>query len=143
MAVRAQIFRSGWSFNPEIGPNGKDYILGNETDFTIRLEKAGFRPVYLPNSLVYHQIRPEQLKTEWLYSRAFKDGRMLEKRNKLPYEQILFGVPKKFLRSLISLGIKRLLYFHRRETACQLGIAYWKIRGKIYQYREDLLNKGK
>ena len=28
MAVRAEIFHSGWSFNPDIGPSGKNYVMG-------------------------------------------------------------------------------------------------------------------
>ena len=141
MAVRAEIFHSGWSFNPDIGPNGKNYVMGSETEFTTRLEKAGFQSVYLPNSKVYHQIRPEQLKVKWLYGRAFRAGRRRAHEKKLLDVAVLFGVPRSLLRTLISLGLKRLLYFFQRETALQLGIKYWRTMGIVYQYREELNNK--
>lgn len=143
MAVRARLFRSGWAFNPYIGPNGKNYVMGSETEFNIRLEKAGFSPVYLPNSLVYHQIRPEQLKIKWLYGRAFREGRRQAKEEIITDIQTVFGIPRYYLRNLIIFGLKRLLFFFRRKTAFHFAIKYWKVRGMIYQYRKDFFKEGK
>jgi glycosyltransferase involved in cell wall biosynthesis len=143
MGIRAEVFHLGWSFNSNIGPKGKNYIMGSETEFTTRLENAGFKSVYLPNCLVYHQIRPEQLKVKWLYGRAFRHGRARAHLKKLLDVSMLFGVPRSLLRTLISLGLKRLLFFFQRETAIQLGIKYWRTKGMVFQYREDFLNKSK
>ncbi|MFH1932385.1 MAG: glycosyltransferase family 2 protein [Pseudomonadota bacterium] len=137
MGIRAEVFHLGWSFNPNIGPKGKNYLMGSETEFTTRLEKAGFKSVYLPNSLVYHQIRPEQLKVKWLYGRAFKDGRRLAYEERLHEVRMLFGVPEHLFRQLIKVGIKRALYFFDRKTALQLGIRHWRIWGMVYQYRQQ------
>ena len=141
MGIRAEVFHLGWSFNPNIGPKGKNYAMGSETEFTTRVEKAGFKSVYLPNSLVYHQIRPEQLKIKWLYGRAFRNGRRRANEESLPDVPMLFGAPRSLLRTLISFGLKRLLFFFQRETALQLGIKYWRTKGMVYQYREELINK--
>ena len=138
MAVRAEIFHSGWSFNPDIGPNGKNYVMGSETEFNKRLEKAGFKSVYLPNSLVYHQIRPEQLTVNWLYGRAFREGRRQAYQQRLHEVRMLFGVPKHLFRPLITVGIKRALYFFNRKTALQLGILHWRFWGMVYQCRQQL-----
>jgi GT2 family glycosyltransferase len=138
MAVRADIFRKGWALNTAVGPSGGNYIMGSETEFTVRLEKAGFRSVYLPRSLVFHQIRPEQLKAKWLYGRSFRDGRQKALWYGRPNVPEVFGVPRFMIRQLIETKIKRLLYFYDRERAIDFGIKYWNIKGMLYQYRQGL-----
>ncbi|MEW6116837.1 MAG: glycosyltransferase family 2 protein [Nitrospirota bacterium] len=138
MAVRAEIFRKGWRFNTDVGPNGGNYIMGSETEFTVRLEKEGFRSVYLPGSLVFHQIRPEQLKAKWLYGRSFRDGRQKALWYGRPDVPSVFGVPRYMIRQLIEARIKRLLYFYDRERAIDFGIKYWNIKGMLYQYWKGL-----
>lgn len=138
MAIRAELFRKGWKFNPNIGPNGKNYIMGSETELTTRLEKSGYQPVYLPKSLVYHQIRAEQLKTKWLYQRSFKDGRQRAVWLGKPDVPLLFGVPRYMVRKLLENGIKHLVYFYDQERAIDFGLKYWNLRGMLYQYRKGL-----
>ncbi|MCC6347312.1 MAG: glycosyltransferase family 2 protein [Nitrospirales bacterium] len=137
MAVRAGIFREGWRFNPHIGPNGSDYIMGSETEFTTRLEKAGCRAVYLPKSLVHHQIRAEQMTPRWLYGRSFRDGRQKAVWYGWPEAPLFLGVPRYLVRQLVETGVKRLFRFHDRETAIDLGLKYWNIRGMLHQYRQE------
>lgn len=137
MAVRAEIFREGWRFDPLIGPNGSNYIMGSETEFTMRLEKAGHGAVYLPKSLVHHQIRPEQLKPRWLYGRSFRDGRQKAVRYGRPDAPLLFGVPRYLVRRLVETGVERLFRFYDREKAVDLGLKYWNLRGMLHQYRKE------
>jgi glycosyltransferase involved in cell wall biosynthesis len=75
MAVRRTIFDRGMRFDESIGPRGSSYAMGSETEFNLRLRQLGHNAVWLPNALVYHQIRSEQLTKEWLLSRAFREGR--------------------------------------------------------------------
>ncbi|MBZ0156707.1 MAG: glycosyltransferase [Alphaproteobacteria bacterium] len=137
MAVRAKIFREGWRFDPHIGPNGSNYIMGSETEFTKRMEKAGYRAVYLPKSLVHHQIRPEQMKVRWLYGRSFRDGRQKAIWYGWPDVPLLFGVPRYLVRQLLETGMERLFRFYDRERAVDLGLRYWNIRGMLHQYRKE------
>ncbi len=74
-AVRRSVFREKTAFNEHIGPNGSSYAMGNETDFFLQLGRKGHQPVFLPGSLVYHIIRPEQVNRDWLIGRAFRQGR--------------------------------------------------------------------
>jgi len=141
MGVRAEIFHLGWLFNPHTGPKGGNYIMGSETEFSARLESAGYKAVYLPKSLVYHQILPEQLRAKWLYHRAFKAGRGHAHKKGLSDEPMFFGVPRDLLRQLIKVGMIRLLFFFDRKKALQSGIRYWRIRGMVYQYREKVFDK--
>lgn len=138
MAIRAELFRKGWKFNPNIGPNGKNYVMGSETELTVRLEKSGYRPVYLPKSLVHHQIRPEQLKARWLFQRSFRDGRQRAVCLGLPDVPLLFGVPRYMVRKLVENRIKHFIFFYDRERSIDFGIKYWNLRGMLYQYRQGL-----
>jgi glycosyltransferase involved in cell wall biosynthesis len=75
MAVRRKVFDEGARFSESIGPNGGNYAMGSETELNLRLRRHGHEAVYLPDSLVYHQIRPEQMTLEWIKGRAFREGR--------------------------------------------------------------------
>jgi glycosyltransferase involved in cell wall biosynthesis len=75
MAVRRRVFDSGITFDPNIGPNGNNYIMGSESDFLNRAANQGFKGAYIPSAVVKHQIRPEQLNLSWLAGRAYRWGR--------------------------------------------------------------------
>src|SRR5581483_3201021 len=42
MAVRADVFQSGYRFNTSVGPSAGSYAMGSETEFTNRLARSGF-----------------------------------------------------------------------------------------------------
>lgn len=75
MAVRRRVFQAGETFSESIGPKGHNYAMGSEMDLILRLLHQGHQPVFLPNSLVHHIIRSEQMDREWLIKRAFRQGR--------------------------------------------------------------------
>ena len=138
MAIRASVFRAGWSFDPAIGPDGTDnYIPGSETDLTMRLERAGFQAVYLPRALVLHQIRAEQLELEWLYRRAFRKGREDLRRRGIPGGPRLRGVPLSLLAASARASTRRLAACASRDPVVRFdrAIAYWRLRGMMYQCR--------
>lgn len=74
MAVRRSVF-DRFSFNESIGPAGKNYAMGSETELLIRLRDAGHRFIYVPDSRVKHIIREEQATVGWLASRGTRLGR--------------------------------------------------------------------
>ena len=135
MAIRSEIFKKGWRFNTKIGPSGNNYIMGSETELTLKLNESGFKSIYLPNSLVYHQIRPEQLKPKWLYQRAYKWGRNQAILSQKPDVPFFLSAPRYLFRQLFEILFKRIIYFCNFEKRIDLGIVYWKTRGMIYQYK--------
>jgi GT2 family glycosyltransferase len=138
MAVRASVFRDGIRFNPDVGPRGEDYVMGSETELTKRLERAGLRAVYLPGSVVSHQIRSEQLERAWLYKRAFRSGRGLAQHaERFPSAPRLFGVPRFLWRKLGETALKRLvaLVSSNPERALRHGMQYWTWRGYLHECR--------
>jgi GT2 family glycosyltransferase len=51
MMVRSEIFQKLQGFDPLFGPFGPE-----DLDFSLRLQKAGYRAMYIPRAVGYHQI---------------------------------------------------------------------------------------
>lgn len=137
MAVRSEIFRNGWRFNPNVGPDGTDeYASGSETNLTMRLEREGYRPVYLPRSLVYHQIREEQLENRWLFRRAFRLGQQAGHYETRTDLSMIFGIPRYLIPQVCKAYLKFVLssLSGDRRSRFEHGILYWETRGTIYWY---------
>lgn len=75
MVVHSSFFEKGMIFNVDIGPSGKDYIMGSETELLNRLHLQDIKAKYLCNSKVSHQIREEQLTKKWVLGRAYRHGK--------------------------------------------------------------------
>jgi glycosyltransferase involved in cell wall biosynthesis len=75
MAIRSRVFKSGIRFNPSIGPQGSSYAMGSESELTTRLAGVGEKAFFVPQAVVQHFIRRDQLKTSWVIRRAFRYGR--------------------------------------------------------------------
>lgn len=137
MVVRKRVFQNKWKFNTEIGPRGKNYIMGSETELLSRLEKAGFKSVYLPKAVVYHQIREEQLGAKWLCQRAFKRGCGRVYHENYPEVAMLFNIPRYLIKRIAKLFIKKAFSIFTFDKSKRLNVAlkYWFIKGMIHQYR--------
>ena len=65
-------------FRTQLGPSRLNGVLScDDIDFAARLRIAGCRFWYVPQALVKHKIRKEQLTLGWLGGRAFSFGRSL------------------------------------------------------------------
>lgn len=123
MAVRKSVFDQGICFNEHIGPNGGNYVMGSETDFLRRLNSAGHKAFFAPQIIVGHIIRPWQLESNWLASRAFKAGRSLVhqhlNQDKINPVALFCGYPRwalaKYLKDSFKFysqfGIKNISYY--------------------------------
>lgn len=75
MAIRARIFEKGYRFNENRGPKGPNYAMGSETEFNLRLAKAGFKAWHCKGAIVHHMIRSFQMTQDWVLNRAIRYGR--------------------------------------------------------------------
>ena len=80
MTIRADIFRHGHRFDETLGPKGSQYDMGDETEFNVRLAKAGFKAWHCPDAVVYHMIRSFQMTQGWVLERAIHYGRARHRR---------------------------------------------------------------
>ena len=76
MAVCSTVFAAGHQFSETIGPDQSrtTYAMGGETEFLRRVEAAGYRSWFVPEAVVRHIIRPEQLDERWILQRAYRYG---------------------------------------------------------------------
>jgi glycosyltransferase involved in cell wall biosynthesis len=135
MVIRRRVFDKGYRFNTSIGPSGKQYIMGSETELTRRLFHAGMRAVYLPRSLVYHQIRKEQLEYRWLCDRYYRFGRGAAYKSREMNATYWFGVPRYLYKSLALMWIGLLLTGPVRAVFRRRYLEYQFLKGQIDQFR--------
>lgn len=140
MAVRKRVIDSGISFNPEIGPNGNNYVMGSETEFIARAHDAGFKIMYLPKVIVQHQLRKEQLTLSWLRGRAYRTGRARAK----VYREFdgfnkVFGAPKflwrKVFQSYIAMQFHYLLHNHKKRFNAM--VEFGQLQGALFEMRQE------
>ncbi len=143
MAVKRVVIDSGVTFNTDIGPSQKkNYIMGSESTFLYKAVEQGFSTCYLPEALVHHQIRPEQLQLRWLKGRAerFGRGKALLKREhtKLPY---LLGAPRFLIRKLAKYKAEMIWYQMSGQSKNFFNscVEYHIHKGLFHQYREGVL----
>jgi glycosyltransferase involved in cell wall biosynthesis len=144
MAIRASLFKDGWKYNPNIGPDGSNmYVAGSEVDLTRRLEQSGYQAVYLPKSLVYHQIRSEQLSLDYLYDRAFRFGQQFSYEESKVEISMLFGIPRHLIRKICKSYLLFILSFFTidKKTRFDRRIYFWEKRGRLYWYKKVFLKK--
>lgn len=139
MAIRGALFREGWKFSADIGPDGSaTYVPGSETDLTNRLENAGYAAVYLPRSVVHHQIRREQLESDWLYGRAFRFGQSNARREDKSNMSLFLGVPLYLMKKLLIAYIRIALSLFSSDEKRNFSrrIFFWDTKGRIHWYRK-------
>jgi len=135
MIVHSDLFNNDFKFNTQIGPQGKNYIMGSETELLARLEKQGYSAIFLGQASVYHQIRPEQLSTQWIKGRAIRHGmgEGYKSPNALNAAQI-FGMPRFEVIKTIKMWTKHFIFSltHNKQqtlnSAYELNIQLGKLR---------------
>lgn len=145
MAVRSKLFGDHIKFNSKIGPEaGKLYVMGSETEFLLRMENLGYQPIWLPNALVYHQIRENQVTSVWLNRRAYKYGKSKAVLNDNTSNcTLIFGMPRYlFMQTLLFFFQYLLAYISGNEKRkVQKGIKFYYILGMTHQLVVTRLGK--
>lgn len=131
MAIRREVFDAGHRFDTSVGPNGKkNYAMGSETEFTIRLHKIGYKSWFCRNAVVQHIIRDYQLDSKWIVERAYRLGRSMYRQEFVAYSSsdipLLFGIPRWRFRRLIDEYFKYFFAFLTRNRVA-LFCASWEI----------------
>jgi L-malate glycosyltransferase len=115
MAIRAEVFQSGIRFDPSIGPRGRNYAMGSETELTRRLSGLGLKAWHVPNARVEHLVRDHQMRKSWVFKRAVRYGRGMFRLSVLPDlpKEIpcSFGAPRYLFRQLLNKGLKTLFTY--------------------------------
>ncbi len=141
MAIRAQVFQAGWRFDVQIGPRGKNYAMGSESQLTRALMKEGHAAWHCADAVVEHFIRSAQLHESWILGRAARFGRGQYRlsRENAPREMASWnGVPRYLFRQMATQRI-RLVKALVRRNAEEIFRGRWEIhylRGMILEAKE-------
>ena len=104
MSFKREVFEQVGFFHPWLGPGAAGF--SEDTEYSIRIRKAGFKIGYTPHAIVFHELDPGR------YGPAY--NRMVEYRKGLSrslYRQdsILFRVIPDLLANCLRYGLYRLL----------------------------------
>ncbi|NRB40059.1 MAG: glycosyltransferase family 2 protein [Pseudomonadales bacterium] len=143
MAVRRMAFEQhNLSFNESVGPNKKNYIMGSETDILKRLSDLGHKAVMVPESIVYHQIRAEQLSMDWIRLRSINMGKTMVANKQVVFgRSVIGGVPLYLYKNLLRHSLLLLLdtiFSKKSMYSIKQNSKKSKIKGAIMQLK---LNK--
>jgi glycosyltransferase involved in cell wall biosynthesis len=134
-AVRARAM-SGIRFCLKLGPKGKSFPLGDETELLRRLCAQGERVVYLPGANTGHCIQPHQITLDWLFKRAFNIGRGMARLNP---ERNAHGAPGGAWKARYQLSLnwarQALHAFSGERRRFETGAQFQFLRGRLFEQR--------
>jgi L-malate glycosyltransferase len=119
MAVRSDVLEAGYRFDASLGPVGRRYRMGEDTDFVQRLALAGYRAWHCKRAVVAHMIRKSQMNRQWILRRAYPLGRasyVREFRESPTYPALLLGMPRYMFREILAQTIGWGRAMLRRES---------------------------
>ena len=112
LAIRADVFRCGARFNTSIGPCGKSYAMGSETELLMRLGREGHKGWHVRNAVVEHFVWDYQMTQSWVLDRAIRFGRgrfRISKAAGGPPVWCWRGMPLELLLRLAKKAAKRVI----------------------------------
>ena len=136
MAVRTKVFEDGFRFDSTIGPQGKNYAMGSETEFVRRLARHGHRAWHISNAVVEHWIRDFQMTRSWILGRAIRFGRGAYRLRRLEQQAQMpswFGVPRYLFRETLRQAalLSKALLISSGERAFRARWELNVLRGQI------------
>jgi glucosyl-dolichyl phosphate glucuronosyltransferase len=135
MAFRKATFDKYGGFRTDLGPNTKNEIRGEDTEFGRRLMSAGERLRYEPRAIVYHCVPEKRLRKEYFLNWYLDFGRGLVREwgagpdiwgIPRPY----FSILKKIATSLAAYGL-RWLFALKPEKRFFYKVMVWWQAGQI------------
>lgn len=147
MAFNRRVVDKIGYFDARLGRKGEgrkrgELFKGAETDYLHRLADAGGRIFYAPAAIVYHQIRPFQLKKKYFRTIHYNQGYQAAYLDQTEFERTLFGIPlflfmqfarnlSKYLAQVLTQGTDAA--FRQRMTVDN----FW---GRMHGYARRSLN---
>jgi len=77
ISFRGDVLRKVGMFRTDLGRIGKKLLAGEETEMCLRIEKGGYKILYEPMAIVYHEVAPQKLTKSYIRNRSFWHGKSL------------------------------------------------------------------
>jgi GT2 family glycosyltransferase len=109
MSFKRAVFDRIGFFDPRLGPGAAGF--SEDTEYSIRIRKAGFKIGYTPHAIVYHELNPSRYGS--VYNRAVEYRKGIS-RSLYRRDSILTRVLPDLFANCIRYGIYRLLGWHEK-----------------------------
>lgn len=149
MAFNRRVIEKIGYFNPKLGRKGEglkrsELFKGAETDYFHRLADSGeVRIFYAPGAIVYHQIKPFQIKKRYFRTIHFNAGYQKSLYDTAQYSRKIFGVPRFYFvqltRNIFKYAIQTITKGPDRAFRQQMNVV--NMVGTMLGYRKQHLNR--
>ena len=132
MAFRREIFSRYGEFRRDLGPQPGSEIRSEDTEFGIRLLRAGERIGYEPAAVVYHAVPQHRVKQSYFLNWWYGKGRADVREGCFRDEErlSLLGTPLVLVRRIIVWSVRWLLTFNAaKRFDCKAKV--WWLAGEI------------
>lgn len=107
MGFRREVFDKTGRFHPGFGKTGNSPGLGEDVEFCRRVRDAGFEILYLPDTIVWHEVDIARLQLPVIKQYYFELGYSRGRQRMFPKQaKWLFGAPRFLFRELLTSLIK-------------------------------------
>jgi GT2 family glycosyltransferase len=114
MSFKREVFEQVGFFDPRLGPGAAGF--SEDTEFSIRIRKAGFKIGYTPHAIVYHELDPSRYGREYNRRIEFRKGLS---RSIYRNDSLAFRVIPNLVANCMRYGIYRLLRNQRKAYTAE------------------------
>jgi GT2 family glycosyltransferase len=128
MSFKRVVFEKVGFFDPRLGPGAAGF--SEDTEYSIRIRKAGFKIGYTPHAIVYHELNPSRYGR--VYNRAVEYRKGVS-RSVYRRDSVLTQVLPNLFANCIRYGIYRLLGRHDKvyKTEGRILKCWGYVAGKL------------
>jgi GT2 family glycosyltransferase len=128
MSFKRAVFEKVGFFDPRLGPGAAGF--SEDTEYSIRIRKAGFKIGYTPHAIVYHELNP--LRYGRVYNRAVEYRKGVS-RSVYRRDSVLTKVLPDLFANCFRYGIYRLLGRHDKvyKTEGRILKCWGYVAGKL------------
>jgi GT2 family glycosyltransferase len=128
MSFKRVVFEKVGFFDPSLGPGAAGF--SEDTEYSIRIRKAGFKIGYTPHAIVYHELNPSRYGR--VYNRAVEYRKGVS-RSVYRRDSVLTKVLPNLFANCIRYGIYRLLGRHDKvyKTEGRILKCWGYVAGKL------------
>lgn len=142
MAFRKEMFAKYGGFRTDLGPNPKNEIRGEDTEFGRRLMFAGERLRYEPEAVVFHSVVESRIRKKYFLDWYFDFGRALARESECGPR--ILGVPRPYFdilkigsTALVELTLRWMLALNAQRRFFYKGLV-WRAAGQIVEKYDSL-----
>ena len=109
MSFKREVFERVGLFDLRLGPGASGF--SEDTEFSMRIRKAGFKIGYTPHAIVYHELNPARYGPAYNRDVEFRKG---VSRSIYRHDSILFRIVPNLAADCVRYGIYRLLGWNQK-----------------------------